>query len=64
MVLPEWAFWAALAVMAVGLLGTLIPVLPDIWLIWLAALAYALAEHFATIDPLSCLLYTSPSPRD
>ncbi|MCX7683464.1 MAG: DUF456 domain-containing protein [Anaerolineae bacterium] len=50
MVLPPWAFWVTLAVMLVGLLGVILPILPGIGLIWLAALAYAIAERFATID--------------
>ncbi|HHS97886.1 MAG TPA: DUF456 domain-containing protein [Chloroflexi bacterium] len=53
MVLPQWAFWVALVVMVVGLVGTVVPVLPDLVLIWLAALAYAIAEGFATIDPVT-----------
>lgn len=53
MILPEWAFWLTLAVMGLGLLGTLIPVLPGVELIWIAALIYAIAERFATIDPLA-----------
>lgn len=53
MSLPPWAFWVTLAVMAVGLLGTLLPVLPGVELIWLAALVYAAAGKFSTIDPLT-----------
>ncbi len=53
MPLPEWAFWLTLGVMVVGLIGTLIPVLPGVELIWLAALVYAIAERFVTIDPLT-----------
>ena len=53
MVLPQWAFWVALVVMVIGLVGTVVPVLPDLVLIWLAALAYAIAEGFATIDPVT-----------
>lgn len=53
MPLPEWAFWLTLGVMVIGLIGTLIPVLPGVELIWLAALVYAIAERFATIDPLT-----------
>lgn len=53
MTLPEWAFWLTLGVMGVGLIGTLIPVLPGVELIWLAALVYAIAERFTTIDPLT-----------
>lgn len=53
MPLPEWVFWLTLGVMVIGLIGTLIPVLPGVELIWLAALVYAIAERFATIDPLT-----------
>ncbi len=51
--LPEWAFWVALVVMVIGLVGTVVPILPDVVLIWLAALAYAIAEGFATIGPIT-----------
>ncbi len=51
--MPEWAFWLTVAVMVIGLIGTLIPVLPGVELIWLAALVYAIAERFTTIDPLT-----------
>jgi len=43
----------------VGLVGTLIPALPGIELIWLAALVYAVAERFATIDPLTFAALTA-----
>ena len=59
MSLPEWAFWLTLGVMLVGLVGTLIPVLPGIELIWLAALVYAIAERFTTIDPLTFAVLTA-----
>jgi len=58
MPLPEWAFWLTLGVMLVGLVGTLVPVLPGVELIWLAALVYAMAERFATIDPLTFTVLT------
>jgi len=53
MVLPTWAFWVALAAMAVGLVGVILPVVPGIGFIWLVVLVYAIAERFATIDPLT-----------
>ncbi len=53
MVLPEWAFWLTLGVMGLGLLGVMIPVLPGVELIWIAALIYAIAERFTTVDPLT-----------
>ena len=59
MSLPEWAFWLTLGVMVVGLIGTVIPVLPGVELIWLAALVYAIAERFATIDPLTFAALTA-----
>ncbi len=58
MVLPMWAFWLALAVMIVGLLGIVLPVLPGLLLIWLVALIYAIAERFATIDPITFVILT------
>jgi len=59
MPLPEWAFWLTLGVMLVGLVGTLVPVLPGVELIWVAALVYAIAERFATIDPLTFAALTA-----
>lgn len=58
MSLPPWAFWVVLAAMLVGLAGAVVPVIPDVVLIWLAALAYAIAERFATIDPLTFAVLT------
>jgi len=58
MVLPMWAFWVALAAMAIGLMGVILPVVPGVGFIWLVALAYAIAEHFATIDPLTFSVLT------
>lgn len=51
MVLPSWALPVTLVAMLIGLVGVFLPVLPGIGLIWLAALIYAIAEKFATIDP-------------
>lgn len=53
-----WAFWFALAVMIVGLLGIVLPVVPGLLLIWLVALIYAIAEGFATIDPITFVILT------
>jgi hypothetical protein len=53
MVLPDWAFLLALLVMLVGLAGAVLPGLPGLGLIWLAALLYAVAERFATVDPIT-----------
>jgi len=53
MTLPMWAFWLAVALMVVGLIGVILPVIPGVGFVWLAVLAYAIAEHFATIDPIS-----------
>ena len=58
MILPLWAFWLALAVMLVGLAGVILPVVPGVGLIWIAALVYAIAERFATIDPLTLAVLT------
>jgi hypothetical protein len=58
MILPEWAFWLSLATMFVGLLGVFLPVVPGVGLIWLVALVYAIAERFATIDPLTFFFLT------
>jgi uncharacterized protein YqgC (DUF456 family) len=53
-----WAFWAALITMLIGLLGVLLPLIPGVGLIWLAALIYAIAEGFATIDPITFTVLT------
>jgi len=58
MILPLWAFWLALAVMLVGLAGVILPVVPGVGLIWITALVYAIAERFATIDPLTLAVLT------
>ncbi len=58
MVLPVWAFWVALAVMLIGVIGVILPGVPGVGLIWLAALVYAVAEGFATIDPITFGLLT------
>ena len=53
MVLPQWAFGAAVVLMIVGLLGVVLPVLPGLGWMWIVVLAYAIAERFRAIDPLS-----------
>lgn len=58
MVLPLWTFWAALAAMIVGLLGVILPLVPGVGFIWLVTLAYAVAERFVTIDPLTFVVLT------
>jgi uncharacterized protein YqgC (DUF456 family) len=56
--LPRWAYWVALAAMFVGLLGVVLPLVPGVGLIWIVSLVYALAEGFATIDPLTFAVLT------
>lgn len=58
MVLPMWAFWIALAAMVVGLLGVILPIVPGVGFIWLVVLVYAIAEKFATIDPITFVVLT------
>ena len=58
MVLPDWVFWVALGTMIVGLVGVILPAVPGVGLIWIAALVYAIAERFATIDPLTFIALT------
>lgn len=53
-----WTFWLALAVMLIGLVGVVLPGVPGVGLIWMAALVYALAEGFATIDPITFVMLT------
>jgi uncharacterized protein YqgC (DUF456 family) len=56
--LPVWAFWVALVAMIIALFGVFVPILPDIVLIWVVVLIYAVAEGFATIDPLTLVVLT------
>lgn len=58
MILPMWAFWIALAAMIVGLVGVILPVVPGVGFIWLVLLVYAIAERFATIDPITFTFLT------
>jgi uncharacterized protein YqgC (DUF456 family) len=51
--LPDWAYWVALAAMLVGMVGVVLPLIPGVGFIWLVSLVYALAEGFATVDPLT-----------
>jgi uncharacterized protein YqgC (DUF456 family) len=53
-----WAFWFALAMMIVGLFGAILPVIPGVGFIWLVVLFYAIAERFATIDPVTFAVLT------
>ncbi len=57
-VLPMWVFWVTLVVMIIGLAGVVLPAVPGVGLIWIAALVYAIAESFATIDPLTFAVLT------
>ena len=58
MVLPSWAFWVALVAMLAGLIGVILPIVPGVGFIWLVALVYAIAERFATIDPITFAVLT------
>jgi len=53
-----WAFWTALVVMIVGLIGVVLPIVPGVGCIWLVVLVYAIAERFATIDPMTFAVLT------
>jgi hypothetical protein len=44
--------------MLIGLLGVFLPLVPGVGFIWLVALVYAIAEGFATIDPLTFAVLT------
>jgi uncharacterized protein YqgC (DUF456 family) len=44
--------------MIVGLLGVILPVVPGVGFIWIIALIYAIAERFATIDPITFTVLT------
>ena len=58
MVLPAWTFWIAITLLIVGLLGVLLPVIPGVGFMWIVILVYAIAERFATIDPISIAVLT------
>ena len=58
MTLPMWAFWAALVAMIVGMIGVILPVVPGVGFIWIVVLIYAIAERFATIDPITFTVLT------
>ena len=58
MVLPMWVFYLSLAAMFIGLLGAILPVVPGVGFIWIVILAYAVAERFATIDPITFFFLT------
>ena len=58
MILPSWAFYLAILVQLVGLAGVVLPVVPGVALMWVTILVYAIAERFATIDPLSFAVLT------
>lgn len=53
-----WVFRAVLITMLVGLLGVFLPLVPGVGLIWIAALVYAIAEGFATVDPITFTVLT------
>ena len=56
--LPGWVLPVTLGAMFIGLVGVFVPIVPGIGLIWLAALAYAVAEKFASIDPITFAVLT------
>ena len=58
MILPGWAFGVAILFLIVGLLGVLLPAVPGVGFMWIVILVYAIAERFATIDPLSFAMLT------
>ena len=58
MVLPMWAFWVALAAILIGMIGVILPVVPGVGFIWIVVVIYAIAERFATIDPITFSVIT------
>ncbi|MBN1640145.1 MAG: DUF456 domain-containing protein [Anaerolineae bacterium] len=58
MVLPVWAFYLAIVVLLLGLIGVVLPAVPGVGLMWVVIVVYAIAERFATIDPLSFAVLT------
>jgi uncharacterized protein len=53
-----WVFYLSLAAMFVGILGILLPIVPGVGFIWIVMLVYAIAEKFATIDPITFFFLT------
>ena len=53
-----WAFWVALVAMFIGVLGVILPLVPGVGFIWIVVLVYAIAERFATIDPITFTVLT------
>lgn len=58
MALPAWTFGVAIALLIAGLLGAFLPAIPGVGSMWIVILVYAIAERFATIDPLSFTVLT------
>ncbi len=58
MVLPLWVLGLTVVLLIIGLLGVLLPGVPGVGLMWVVILLYAIAERFATIDPLSFAVLT------
>ena len=58
MVRPSWTFYLAILLLLLGLAGVVLPALPGVGLMWVVVLVYAIAERFATIDPLSFTVLT------
>jgi hypothetical protein len=56
--LPMWVFYLSLAAMFIGVLGILLPIVPGVGFIWIVILAYAIAEKFAAIDPITFFFLT------
>ena len=44
--------------MLVGMIGVILPVVPGVGFIWIVVLIYAIAERFATIDPITFSILT------
>ena len=44
--------------MIVGLVGVVLPIVPGVGFIWLVVLVYAVAERFATVDPVTFAVLT------
>ncbi len=58
MILPVWVFYLAIMLLLLGLTGVVLPAIPGVGLMWVVILVYAIAERFATIDPLSFAVLT------
>ena len=52
-----WLWLVSIVVMLVGVVGTIIPAIPGMGLVFLGILIYSVGTGFATIEPLTMILF-------